>query len=87
MRRQKKIHDLLSLSLWAIILLQLFRIQVLSRDDQISRLNKDIADLQEQLSRKDSTLHKLDSDLASVNEDRRKVEDSVSIHLCQVWEE
>ena len=50
----------------------------MSRDDQISRVTKDIHDMEDVMARKDKALQKFDVDLMNAEEDRRKAEDIVS---------
>ena len=51
----------------------------MSREDQISRLQGTVRELQEDTAKKESTLQKMEMDLINVEELKHKTDDNVSI--------
>lgn len=51
---------------------------MMSREEQISRLQENLRDVQEEASHKESSLQKLERDLISAEEVKHKTDDSVS---------
>lgn len=52
---------------------------MLSREEQIGRLQSTLRDLEEDCTKKESSLQKLERDLMSVEDMKHKTDDSVSI--------
>ena len=52
--------------------------QLCSREETISRLQIQLRDIQEELVRKDTELHKMEVDLVSADEERKRSDDQVS---------
>ena len=56
-------------------------LQLCSREETISRIQMQMRDVQEELVHKDTELHKMEVDLVSADEERKRSEDQVSSWL------
>ena len=57
---------------------------MLSREEQIGRLQSSVREMQDEVGRKDSIIQKIDMDMGSIEEQRRKTDDNVSCHSASL---